>query len=66
MQRQGTSNSAMKALIRAGSFPTRFAATEITEALFAQLRDAISATMAFGSSALNGVLKLIYVDVFQE
>jgi hypothetical protein len=66
MQRPGISNSVMKSLIRAGTFPTRFASTEITQALFGQLRDAISATLAFGSSATSGVLRLIYVDVFQE
>lgn len=66
MQMPNISNSAMKDLIRAGAFPARFGATQITDALFAQLRDAISATMAFGSSTLSGVIKMIYVDVFQE
>jgi hypothetical protein len=66
MQKPGLSNAAMKGLIRAGSFPKRFATTQVTELLFAQLRDAISATLAFGSSGLNGVLRLVYVDVFQE
>jgi len=66
MQKPGVSNSAMKALIRAGEFPKRFATTQVTELLFAQLRDAISTTLAFGGSGLNGVLKLLYVDVVQE
>jgi hypothetical protein len=66
MQIPNISNSAMKDLIRAGQFPARFAASQITDALFAQLRDAIAATMAFGSSAVSGDVKLLYVDIFQE
>ena len=66
MQLPDISNSAMKDLIRAGKFPARFAASEISDALFRQLRDAISATMAFGSSAVSGDVKLLYVDIFQE
>jgi hypothetical protein len=66
MQMPSISNSAMKDLIRAGQFPARFTASEISDALFAQLRDAISATMAFGSSAVSGDVKLLYVDIFQE
>ena len=66
MQLPDISNSAMKDLIRAGKFPARFTASQISDALFAQLRDAISATMAFGSSAVSGDVKLLYVDIFQE
>lgn len=66
MQMPNISNSAMKDLIRAGQFPARFTASQISDALFAQLRDAISATMAFGSSAVSGDVKLLYVDIFQE
>jgi hypothetical protein len=66
MQMPNVSNSAMKDLIRAGQFPARFTASQISDALFAQLRDAISATMAFGSSAVSGDVKLLYVDIFQE
>ena len=66
LQHPGISNSAMKALVRAGTFPSRFAATEVSEALFRQLRDAISATLSFTSSAVSGDAKLLYVHVFQE
>jgi hypothetical protein len=66
MQKPGISNGAMKGLIRAGSFPSRFASAEVSKALFDQLRDAISATLAFAGSAASGDLKLLYVHIYQE
>lgn len=66
MQKPGISNGAMKGLIRAGKFPSGFASAEISKALFAQLRDAISATLAFAGSAASGDVKLLYVHIYQE
>ncbi|MEP6653816.1 MAG: hypothetical protein ABJA82_10675 [Myxococcales bacterium] len=66
IQRPGISNTTLKTLVRAGTFPSRFASSDISEALFRQLRDAISATLAFTSSAASGDVKLLYVHVFQE
>jgi hypothetical protein len=66
MQKPGISNQAMKTLIRAGTFPARFSAAQISQGLFGELRDAISATMAFGSSAVSGTIKVIFVHIYQE
>jgi hypothetical protein len=56
----------MKSLIRAGRFPARFNASQISKGLFNQLRDAISATLAFTGSAVAGDVKILYVHIFQE
>jgi hypothetical protein len=66
MQVPGISNSAMKATIRAGNFPARFTAAQIGQGIFNQLRDAISATLAFTGSAVAGDVKLLYVHIVQE
>lgn len=66
MQKPGISNGAMKSLIRAGNFPARFSLAQISKALFDQLRDAISATLAFAGSAVSGDVKLLYVHIYQE
>jgi hypothetical protein len=62
----GVSNSGMKELIRLGQFPARLQTTEVSERLFTQLKDAISAALAFGSSATSGALRYLYVNVVQE
>jgi hypothetical protein len=56
----------VKTLIRAEKFPARFTAAQISKGLFNQLRDAISATLAFAGSAIVGDMKLLYVHVVQE
>ena len=66
MQTPGISNSGLKTLIRAGKFPARFTAAQISKGLFNQLRDAISATLAFTGSAVAGDMKLLYVHIVQE
>jgi hypothetical protein len=66
MQNKNASNTQIKALIRAGTFPSRFAAEQISTALFRQLRDAVSATLAFTGSAVSGHVKALYVSVYQE
>lgn len=66
MQNANASNGQIKALIRAGKFPKRFAAEKISSALFRQLRDAIGATLSFTGSAVSGNVKALYVSVFQE
>jgi hypothetical protein len=66
MQHKSASGAKVKELIRAGQFPARFAADEITAALFKQLRDAVSATLSFVGSATSGNIKALYVSVYQE
>ncbi|MES1206250.1 MAG: hypothetical protein ABUS79_09965 [Pseudomonadota bacterium] len=62
----GVSGRGLKSLVRMGAFPKRLTSEEITERLFSQLKDAISATMALGGSGANGVLKEVYVHIIQE
>jgi hypothetical protein len=66
MQRPGISNKGVKELIRIGEFPARFSATAIDAALHKELRDAISATLAFTGSGATGIVHKLYVYVFQE
>lgn len=53
----GISNGALKGFIRAGVYPARYSATQISHALKMQLADAIGATLSFGGSALSGVIR---------
>ena len=62
----GVSGRGLKSLVRMGAFPKRLSSAEITERLFSQLKDAISATMALGGSGTSGVLKEVYVHIIQE
>jgi hypothetical protein len=62
----GISNSGLKELTRMGKFPARLQAAEVSERLFTQLKDAIAASLAFGSSATAGAIHYLYVHVFQE
>jgi hypothetical protein len=48
------------------TFPARLTSAEITERLFTQLKDAISATMALGGSGASGVLTMMYVHIVQD
>jgi hypothetical protein len=66
MQNANMSNAQLKALIRSGTFPARFGATQIQSALFRQLRDSISATLSFVGSAASGNVKALYVSIYQE
>lgn len=66
MQNASMSNAQLKALIRSGTFPARFAASQIQSALFRQLRDSISATLSFVGSATSGNVKALYVSIYQE
>lgn len=66
LKKPGISGGALKDLVRAGTFPARLTSAEITERLFTQLKDAISATMALGSSGASGVLKMMYVHIVQD
>ena len=62
----GVSGRGLESLVRMGAFPKRLSSAEITERLFSQLKDAISATMALGGSGTSGVLKEVYVHIIQE
>ena len=66
LQNRNASGAQIKQLIRMGQFPSRFAADEISTALFSQLRDAIGATLAFTGSAMSGLVKSLFVSVYQE
>ncbi|HEX3697158.1 MAG TPA: hypothetical protein VH374_17415 [Polyangia bacterium] len=62
----GISNSGVKELIRIGQFPARLQAAEISKRIFTQLKDAISASLSFGSSGAAGGLHYLYVHIYQE
>jgi hypothetical protein len=66
LEKPGLSGRGLKAAIRMGAFPKRLQSAEITERLFTQLKDAISATLALGGSAAGGTLKMVYVHIAQE
>jgi hypothetical protein len=66
LERPGVSGRALKEMVRMGTFPKRLQSAEITERLFTQLKDAISATLALGGSGTAGVVKMVYVHIAQE
>jgi hypothetical protein len=66
LKKPGLSGGGLKDLVRLGTFPKRLTSAEITERLFTQLKDAISATLALGGSGTGGVLKMVYVHIAQE
>jgi hypothetical protein len=70
LNRPGISGGEMKALISMGTFTKRLGATEFTERLARQLKDAVSAMLSFGSSGLSGLVRKgvtnIYIHVMQE
>jgi len=53
----GISNAALKAYVRAGVYPARYTATQVSHSLKMQLADAVGATLSFSGSAMSGVIR---------
>jgi hypothetical protein len=51
------SNSALKALVRAGKYPKRFSGLAVNQAIRNQLKDALGAALSFSGSAASGVVR---------
>jgi hypothetical protein len=62
----GISNAGTKELIRMGRFPARLQAAEVSERLFTQLKDAVSAGLSFASSSASGGIHYLFVHIYQE
>jgi len=62
-QNPGLSNSQLKQLIRAGTYPKRYTAQAISGGMKQQLLDALGATFSFAGSASAGVTRKFVVGV---
>ncbi|MDX1669704.1 MAG: hypothetical protein R3194_09820 [Limnobacter sp.] len=63
LKHPGLSNGAVKALIRSNAYPSRYTRDLISEGILRSLRDSVSASLSFLSSAFDGHVKQVTVYV---
>ncbi len=62
----GISNKMYKKLLRAGDVKRRYTQTQISDAIYIQLKDALGASLSFTGSAMAGNVNTLAVGLYEE